>query len=168
MRQVLAALLILALFPAFAVAQQNRIGAGAHYWKTLDTIDDDNFDEDGVAWVVSYQRKGGEWTKLEFDFEVLPEGYGGSTNNAFSPQLFVLIGSGIYIGAGIGIDYLGDEFADEPFYILRLGVDLPLLPSLFLDVNANYRFMEFQDIETLDETIDTDVITLGAQLRLQF
>jgi hypothetical protein len=168
MRQFLVTALILALSATLAPAQQNRIGAGAHYWKTLDKIDSEHFDESGLGWVVSYQRKGGEWTKLELDLEILPDGYGGSTNTAYSPQLFLLIGKGVYVGAGVGIDYLNDEFADEPFYILRLGFDVPLLPSLFLDVNANYQFLEFKDIKTLDETIDTDVITLGAQLRLEF
>ena len=168
MRRALVSFLVLALSSTWAAAQQNRIGVGAHYWKTLDQIDVNDFDESGVGYVVSYQRTGGQWTKLEFDVEILPDGYGGSTNTAFSPQLFLLVGSGLYAGAGVGIDYLNDEFQDEPFYALRLGFEVLLLPSIYLDVNANYRFKEFKDIQTLTETIDTDVITLGAQLRLQF
>jgi hypothetical protein len=150
--------------PLGAVAGQNRIGAGVHYWTTVDNIDSDYFDNSGLGWIVSYQRKGGEWTKLVLDVEILPDGYGGSSNTVYSPQVLVTVGSGVYAGAGIGIDYLNDEFAEDPFYILRLGIELPILPTLFLDVNANYRFMEFQDIDALD----TDVVTLAALLRLEF
>lgn len=168
MRKTLAAILILALLPALAPAQMNRVGFGAHYWTMLDDVDRKGFEEDGIGWVVSYQRKGGEWTKLELDLEFLPEGFGGSTNTAFSPQLVVVVGTSLYIGAGIGIDYLNDEFQEEPFYIVRLGFELPLLSWLYLDVNANYRLWEFQDIKEFDETFDTDAATLGAQIRFQF
>ena len=52
-------------------------------------------------------------------------------------------------------------------FLLRAGVDLEILPSIFLDLNANYRF-ETWDFERAAEEIDTDVVTAGAIVRLEF
>ena len=41
--------------------------------------------------------------------------------------------------------------------------DIPLLPNLFLDVNANYRFNDWGSLSGSD--LDTDTIRIGAALR---
>lgn len=56
----------------------------------------------------------------------------------------------------------------DPFFGLRAGFDIHLLPYIFLDINANYRFEDWDDISDVDEDISTDTITLGAAVRIQF
>jgi hypothetical protein len=57
------------------------------------------------------------------------------------------------------------DFADDPFYALRAGLNLELLPSVFVDISANYRFNDSAQFEGDDTDIDTDTVFLGAALR---
>lgn len=161
---------VLCLFSAGqAIAVEHRIGGGAHYWRTIDDLEEDDFDidEDGVAYLASYQFVASSLFKLEIDLEVFPEDFGGTDEIVYAPQVFALLGAGIYGGIGIGTYYVDDEFADDPFYSLRAGIDLEVLPSVRLDINANYTFADFESIKTVDQDIDTDTITLGAMLRIE-
>ena len=48
---------------------RHRIGAGAHYWYTIDDIDVEEIDEDGLGWIISYQFVPTPIFKLEADVE---------------------------------------------------------------------------------------------------
>lgn len=150
---------------------RHTIGGGIHYWRTIDNIHDDtDFKEDGVAYMVSYQYAPWSLLKLELDGEIFPDGFGGSDTTAYAPQAFILLGSTIYVGAGVGITYsseLEDDWSD-PFYQLRAGLDLELLPQFHIDVNANYQFFDWKNAEETFKGIDTDTVTLGAMARLAF
>ena len=152
-----------------AMAGEHRMGGGAHYWRTIDDLEEDDFDidEDGVAYLASYQYVAASMLKLEIDLEIFPEDFGGSDEVVYAPQVLALLGAGIYGGIGIGTFYVDDEFADDPFYSLRAGIDLEVLPSVRLDINANYTFTDFDSIKTVDQDVDTDTITLGAMLRIE-
>ena len=52
-----------------------------------------------------------------------------------------------------------------PGIVFRVGINLEILPQLWLDVNGNYQFTAFESIKTIDKDIDTDTVTLGAMLR---
>jgi hypothetical protein len=145
----------------------HRLGGGLRYWVALDDIDVDDVDEDGFSLILSYQYVMAEYFKLEADLEFLDEGYAGADKAVWSPQAFFLIGKALYGGVGVGINYSDGDWADDPFFALRAGVDLEILPSIFLDINANYRF-ETWNFDRIEEDIDTDTITVGAILRYQF
>jgi hypothetical protein len=76
------------------------------------------------------------------------------------------VGAGLYGGLGIGTLYADGNFSDNPFFILRAGIDLDLLPRVHVDVNANYHFAEWDGINEVDERLDSDTITLGAAVRV--
>lgn len=162
------AILLCALPAAAESAQKHRLGGGVHYWVTLDDIDVDNFDESGAAWMLSYQYVPGALLKFEADLEIFPSGFGGSEEAVFAPQAFVLLGSGLYGGLGVGAFHADGDFSNDPFFVLRAGFDMEVVPGLHLDLNANYTFPDFDDIKDVPDTIDTDTITLGAMMRLGF
>lgn len=141
-----------------------RLGAGANYWVALDDIDVDDVDENGFSYLVSLQLRN-EMAGLGLDAEMMPERFG---KDAYAGQVYFILGKGVYAGAGIGMNLVDGEFASEPFYSLRAGIDLELLPSLHLDISANYRFNDTADLKDDDREIDTDTIFLGACLRLAF
>ncbi len=147
--------------------QHHRVGGGIHYWKTIDELKDEHqsIDDSGIAWVVSYQYAPG-LIKIEADLEIFPNGYGGSEETTLSPQAFIELGSAIYAAVGIGTVYANDldKTFSDPIYILRVGLDLELLPRLFLDINGNYYFTNWEEWND----VDTDTITLGAQVRVAF
>ena len=143
-----------------------RIGGGIHYWTALGDIEVDDVDinESGTSFLASLQWVPDGLFKFEGNVEYFTEGFGGGDAGAIAPQAFVLLGSGLYGGLGVGITYndeLEDEFSD-PFYTARVGLDIEILPSIHLDINANYIFNAFSDIDGADE----DSITLGAIGRL--
>ena len=142
---------------------ETRIGGGVHYWTALDDIevDDVNIDESGSSFIASLQWIPGGPISFEGNLEYFDEGFGGGNAGALTPQAFVLVGGGLYGGLGIGITYNdeleGDNFSD-PFYALRVGVDIEVLPRIHLDIHGNYLFNSFSDIDGANE----DSITLGA------
>ena len=148
-------------------ASAHRLGVGAHYWVTVDDIDVNDVDEKGYSLIFSYQNVRNDYFKFEADLGLQENGYAGANSTVWSPQAFLLIGKGLYGGAGIGINYSEDEFADNPFYALRVGFEMEVLPRLFLDLNANYRFEQW-DFDRIKEDVDSDTVTLGAVLRVQF
>lgn len=147
-----------------AWAAEHRIGAGVTYWTALDDIDVADINDDGFSYLVSYQY----WLGLigfEADLELLPDRFG---ETAIAPQAFILVGRGIYGGAGIGIENRDGDFADEPFFAFRAGVNLELLPGIYGDVYGTYRFNDSADLDQSDTDVDTDTIFLGAMVRVAF
>ena len=145
----------------------HRVGLGFHYWKALEDVDFEDIDEDGLGWLISYKLATSSMLKFQMDLEVMPRGYGGSDHRVVAPLGYVLAGSGIYAALGLGIHYTDGDFADKPFFALRTGLDFELLPSIFTDVNINYRF-ETWDFDEVRDKISTDTVTLGAVVRFQF
>jgi opacity protein-like surface antigen len=47
--------------------------------------------------------------------------------------------------------------------MLRAGIDFAILPFLSLDINANYRFNDWEKLDKDD--VDTNTIRLGAAVR---
>lgn len=166
MQKILQSMMLLgliALTATSAAAGEHRIGAGANYWVSIDDIEvgDNKLDDDGIAFFGSYQY----WTGLfgiEADVEFLPDRFGES---AVSPQAYLLVGKGIYGGIGIGTTYTDGDFAEEPFFALKAGFNLELLPGIYADIYGNYRFNDVADFDDDDTDIDTDTVFLGMALR---
>lgn len=139
----------------------HRIGLGVNYWKTLEDLGED-FDEDGFSYLLSYQYAPAWFVKVGTNLEVFPE-LANSTGTILAPELFVTFGGLFYGGVGVGIYYNDATWSDAPFYMFRAGFDIPVLPRLFIDLNANYRFNDWKTLEWSD--LDTDTIRLGVAVR---
>lgn len=157
---LLLAALSLMLVPQ-AWAGEHRIGGGANYWVAVEDIDAEGTDDDGFSYLASYQYMM-DFVGLELDVEFLPDRFG---ETALAPEAYFLIGKAIYAGVGIGIVHADGGFADEPFFALRAGLNLEILPAIFVDVSANYRFNDSADLDGEASDIDTDTIFLGAAVR---
>jgi len=152
-----------------ASAGEHRLGFGVHYWKTVDEIADElpefELEDDGLTGIVSYQYVAG-FIRFEAAAEYFESGFQGSDAWAVSPQVYVLAGRGFYGGVGMGVTY--SDFADgdwsDPYFIAKVGIDLLLLPKIHLDINADYRFAEWEQLDDYD----TDTITMGATVRFTF
>lgn len=147
-----------------AQAEESRIGGGATYWVAVEDVDVSNVDESGMTFFASYQY----WTGLiglEVDLEFLPDKYG---EKAYAPQAFLLFGHTLYAGAGIGIEYRDGDFAKDPFFALRGGVNLEILPDVYWDIYGLYRFNDSAEMDNEETDIDTDTVFLGSALRLAF
>jgi hypothetical protein len=153
-------------FCSSAYAGDHRLGLGGHYWKSIDDIDVSDIKEDGFAMVVSYQYKPSLFG-FQFDVEIADEQLTGKSKTVYSPQAFVIVGGLVYGGLGIGTHYSDGDFADKPFYALKAGLDFELLPYIHLDINANYRFDNW-DRDEVTEDVDTDTVTLGLIGRIEF
>lgn len=161
--------LLAACIAAPASAGEHRLGFGLHYWQSVEQLDDDfpDFDiqDDGVSEVISYQYLAG-FIRFEVAAEYFDEGFQGSLDWAVSPQVYILAGRGIYGGLGVGATY--SDFANgswsDPYYIAKAGFDFLLLPKIHLDLNADYRFLEWEDLDNYD----SETITFGATVRVAF
>jgi hypothetical protein len=144
------------------VVNVHRLGLGVNYWKTIDDIGDE-VKSSGFSYLVSYQYVPFRYLKFEADVEVFPKIATGN-DVAFAPELYVTAGGLFYVGTGIGIYYHDSYWSDAPFYMLRAGVDIPIAPRLFLDVNVRYRFNDWHSLD-VSEDLRTDTIRFGALLR---
>ncbi len=164
---------LLTLFGVLFVAtpgmaeSEHGIGIGVHYLKTLDDIAGE-IDEDGISYVVSYRLKPAEYFALQAELEIFPDEFLGMTESMLAPQGFIMLGKTVYVGAGVGVMYYDGEFANSAFGILRAGLDLELVPHFSVNIHANYLFTEWNDLQDVDEDIDTDTVTLGAAARITF
>ena len=167
-RLAMAAVVIAGIWMTASAARAGNathwFGAGGHYWTTVDEVDLENIDRDGVGWFVTYQYRGGSLVALEADVEVLPDHFAGAEKDVYAPQVYLLLGSTLYAGVGIGGYYSDGDFAKDPFYAFKAGLNLELLPSIALDVSGNYRFTEWDD--TVTDNLDSDTVTLAAAIRI--
>jgi len=163
---LLASVVVIGLCQPAAAEMKQRVGLGVHYYEKLGDIEYSQVEEDGLGWMLTYQWRSGALLALEADVELLPEGFGGLEKEVLAPKAYVIVGAWIYGAVGVGIYYSDGEFADDPFYALRAGVDLPVLPFLYVDVNVEYRFEEWNTLEGQD--IDEDTLELGIAGRIQF
>ena len=160
-------LLFAGVIPAHAGAIA-QLGVGVHYWTMLDDIDIDEIDSDGLAWYLSARMIPDSIVSFDLELERFPDSYAAAGEDVYAPAAYLVVGNSLYAALGIGGYYTDGEFSRDPFYALRAGVTLELLPKLFLDINANYRFNNWDDIKTVDEDIGSDTITLGAAARVEF
>jgi len=145
-------------------AASSSMGGGINYWHAMEDIDLTEFDQDGASIFFSIRNERAGLLCLEADFEIMPEGFMASPEAAYAPQVYLVVGRAVTASVGIGWYYSNGGWADQPFFILRGGVEFILLPKLSLDVMMNYRFTDWGELE--GEDIDTDTIMLGAALRI--
>lgn len=166
--------LVVALFVGLALAllgapsasaAEHRLGLGLLYFDATDDLGNGGLDinDDGTAWVLSYQYRPGGLLSFEFDLELAPDGYAGANDSTVSPVAWVLFGKGLYAGIGAGVSFSSDfqDDVSDPFFAARVGFNFLLLPRTRLDVNVNYRASAFEDLGGAD----SDAITLGAIVR---
>ncbi len=157
--------LFLAAAPASGV--ENRLGLGVHSWRPASELLDDPAagDESDLAGVLSYQLVLLRPLKLEVDVEFFPNGFGGSGEEAWSPQGLIVVGDRLYAAIGAGWVYSEDLEGNlsDVIYIARLGVDFPIFPRLRLDLSADQRAPDVSGLTEADE----DTITFAAVLRLR-
>lgn len=157
------------LAPQSAWAAEHSIGLGAHFFKTVDDLAGDGFDdveEDGYAYLASWKIEPEGIFFFEIDAEYYPDGFAGSTESTLLPSAFLGVGHGLYAAVGVGAafsDGLSGDVSD-PIWTGRVGFDWSILPGLSLDVNANYRANAFEELEDAS----TDAVTLGALIRISF
>jgi len=157
--------LLLAPFLASESLADLRLGVGVNYWTTVNDINVDDFDEDGLSFFLSLQMEFAELAKIELAVEQYEEGFGGSPDEVYAPQAFLIFGGGIYAGAGVGMYYVDGDILDDPFFALRAGFDMELLPGIYLDINANYRFEDWNQVN--EDDISENTVTLGAAVRVE-
>ena len=154
---------IACMFATSSFAAENRVGAGFNYWQFVSAPGEDG-DESGLAFYASYQQRG-DLLGVELAAEVFPYRLDG---NAWAPQAYLLVGSDIYAGLGLGVMSVNGKWADAPFIALRAGWDFKIRPNIFLDISASYRFSEKERFEEEGIDIDADTFSLGAAVRFGF
>ena len=158
---------VLALTQGVRAESNHRLGVGANYWTMLDDIDG-SIDKDGFSLLATFQYKAATLLKFEADLEVFPDGFQGVDGTAYAPEAYLVLGSTIYGAAGVGVLYSDNDFADDPFYGLRAGLDLEIAQQFHLDLNVNYRFAKWSSPDDMAKDVNADVLMLGAALRVDF
>ena len=142
------------------------VGGGIHYLRTLGDISDDgaiDLNQDSFSIIGSGMSDMG-MLKVEGQVEYIFD-YLGTGHEMWLPSAWLLAGSMIYGGAGIGIGHTDGDWQTNPFYALRAGVNVPL-GGMALDGYASYQFQSDADLKNLTGE-DLDSITFAALLRFK-
>jgi hypothetical protein len=155
---LLAAFTLLTFGAAYA---EDNLGVGVSFWSFSDVSEADVEDESGLSFTASYQRHG-DLLGVELAAEIFPYRLDG---DAWAPQAYLLLGSDIYAGIGVGIMNVEGDWADDPFFALKAGLNFELRPDLFLDVSTGYRFAGKEELKDGITEIDSDTFHVGVALR---
>ncbi len=119
------------------------------------------------AAVFSFKLNPRNLLQFKADMDVLPQDLTADSETILLPQMFVAVGDDLY--AGLGTHYLIEDgiLIDDPQFSLRAGVDLEILPYIFLDISADYQFDDWRELKEEDAFSKEDVVWGGA-LRIQF
>jgi hypothetical protein len=163
---VLGLALLGAAAPARAI--EHRLGLGIHAWRSAGALwnDPTSERESDLSGLLSYQLVLFRPLKLQADLEFFPNGFEGSGEEAWSPQGLIVVGNRLYAALGIGTVYSRDlegNFSD-PIYIARLGIDLPVFSRLHLDLCADERAGDMDELARADEDTITFAMVLRARL----
>lgn len=165
---ILCAMIIVCGFADEIEAATHRIGGGFHYWRSLESADIEGVDEDGIAALISYQYQMFKFLTFDATLEFSGKGYAGAAQGVIAPQAYVLLGRAVYAGVGAGIQYSDGEFGEQPVLVARAGLDLEILPTIFLDLNAKYRIESWGFAAIEGDELDMTLVTVGAALRIEF
>ena len=164
----LAALLFTVVVPA-ASAGGFELGVGANYWYSIDEAKDHSFDRDGLGWMISSRLPLSQLLALGLEVEQSPDNFVFLEEKLYLPAAYLILGDTVYAGLGVGTYYYDDDFYGDVWYALRAGFKIPIIPrALVLDINANYRVENWDDIKDAGDKVDKDTLMIGAALRLVF
>ncbi len=141
----------------------SNFGLGVNYFTAIDDLSSD-IDKDGFSYFISYQYRPG-LIGFEANFEVLPDIY---NVDAITPSAYLIVGKTLYAAVGMGIMQYDGHWANDPYYGLKLGLNLSLTESIILDVFGKYQISSKVDIDNAIDNIDTDTIYLGGAVRFRF
>lgn len=163
MRRTLSVLTLCFLVAGFVTsAHATQFGAGLHYQRSVGDFDVDDLDKNDFT-IFGSVTVPVALVKVEGDLELTPD-YLGTDNTLFQPAAYGLLDLGLaYGGVGIGIGYLDGEWATNPFYALRGGVELGL-GGLAVDGFLEYRFQSASFGDAVSN-LSLDAFRIGAQVK---
>ncbi len=165
---VIAAFVLLAGVSS-VLADGFEIGVGANYWYSIEEVEDQAFDRDGLGWMITSRVPLAKYLAIGLEIEQTPENFAFLEDKLYMPAAYAILGRGIYIGLGVGTYYYDGDFYSDVWYALRAGLEVPILTRhLVLDVNVNYRVEEWSGIKEADDFVDSDTLMIGAAIRLAF
>ncbi len=105
---------------------------------------------------------------VEAQIEQMPKGFMASTETVYAPQAYAGVEFLFIYGAvGVGKYYTDGDWVTDPFYSLRAGLNLGLLPFLKLDIYGTYRFSDWEELDT-KEDLNANTVMVGAAARFEF
>lgn len=178
MKKVLLAGIVATLLATVQVANADphRLGLGVRYYLSSiinqisaqasdGELEGMKLDDSGLSWLVTYQYRAWKLVGFEADLEMIPESTFPGLDTIWMPQLYVIVGSGLYAAAGVGLPFSDGDAGDDVVWNLRAGLDVDVIDDMIhLDLNANYGFSDFDQLSEFS----MDYMTVGAAVRYEF
>lgn len=149
-----------------APAAAAQFGVGLNYLHTLEDLGDvdstNDFSQDDFS-IFGSVTVPVALVRIEGDLEWVP-GYLGGDSDLWQPQVYAFLPLGLlYGGIGMGIGHLDGNWASNPFYALRAGIEFGL-GGLAADAFLTYR-LQSANFGEASENLDLDALILGAQVK---
>lgn len=167
MKKLLFVVSVLLGLTVAAAHAESSLGLGVRAFRTVDDVPH-RFQKTGLGATLSLRTQFNDLVAGQIELDHYTDGYAGAPKDVLAPQAFLLVGGELYAGAGVGILYSSEDFADKPFFVLRIGYLAPISDRLALDLSASYEFSEWKRINEFDPTVSSDTFVLSAAFRLGF
>ena len=146
---------------------ESSLGIGPRVFRKVDNVPR-QYTEMGAGAFVNWRTY---WTDLvsgQVELALYEDGFAGSPKEVIAPQAFVLLGREFYAGFGAGILFSDGDLADKPFLALRVGYQWPWGEALTVDLNATYEYGEWDGVSKFLPKEESDTLSIGLGLRLNF
>ena len=168
---VVALLIVSALTPGrgyLALAESGSVGTaigiGVDYHVAASEIDDIDYDDDYLGYLVGAKFILNDLFAIDANVEYYAPGE--AISYIVSPRVSVLYGYGFYFGTGIEKRYVklesGESDWEDETYFVQVGFEVPLGGNNSLNIDGYYDGLEnFSDISDVITDFDSDNVTFG-------
>ena len=168
---MVALLIVSALTPGrgyLALAESGSVGTaigiGVHYHVAASEIDDIDYDDDYLGYLVGAKFILNNLFAIDANVEYYAPGE--AISYIISPRVSVLYGYGFYFGTGIEKMFVelesGESDWEDETYFVQVGFEVPLGGDNTLNIDAYYDGLEnFSDIPDVISDFDSDKVSFG-------
>ncbi len=139
------------------------IGIGAHYHVALSELEDTDFDDNYLSYLIGLKFKLNNLWTIDTALEYYPSEE--DISYILSPRVSLLYGSGFYFGTGIEKKYVklesGESDWNDETYLVQAGFEFPLAKNNALNIDAYYGLEELSDMSDIISDFDSDHLTFG-------
>ena len=147
---------------------RHRPGIGVRYRQPLEGSESEMLSRDGASWSLGYQFAWHHLFRADAALEIIPWNFAGEKPIILAPQASVLVGAGLYAGAGMGVFLSANGVVDRPFLTFRAGFEPEFQPALFLDLAVDYRTITWTEEVPFSTSAPLDNLAFSATLRYEF
>lgn len=139
------------------------VGIGVHYHVALSQLEDTDFDDNYLSYLVGLKFKLDNLWTMDAILEYYPSE--SDISYILSPRISLLYGHGFYYGIGVEKRYVklesGESDWNDETYLVQAGFEMPFGGNNAMNIDAYYGLEKLSDVSDIISDFDSDHLTFG-------